>query len=240
MDRPRGRGRPIKHVPVDELRAWRMANWSMAELAYGFSVSRPKIEKVLRESGGNPIARRKVNDFNRTKEVSKQVTKEIIKWRAKGWKLRELGYAFGMTRQGIDQRLKGSNVWKRKRVEIGLTFWRLTVIAEAERGKKGERFVLCQCVCGKEKVIGAYSLGKGENKTKSCGCLQKENSCKSKRRLITIDGRTQHLQAWINDLEVNQRTVRLRVEAGWSWEQALTRPMQNGRRLDGKEKKRAK
>lgn len=57
----------------------------------------------------------------------------------------------------------------------GRKFGRLTVIARAEN--KGEIvFWLCECECGKVRVVQGCSLRSG--RTKSCGCLQKEKVAK--------------------------------------------------------------
>lgn len=52
----------------------------------------------------------------------------------------------------------------------GMTFGRLTVRAEAERGRSGQSRWLCQCSCGNTKSILSQSLREGL--TKSCGCYQ--------------------------------------------------------------------
>jgi len=60
-------------------------------------------------------------------------------------------------------------------------FGRLTVVSEgkSQKLKNGTRkYWLCKCDCGNEKQVISNSLVKG--KTKSCGCLRKENSKKNK------------------------------------------------------------
>lgn len=56
---------------------------------------------------------------------------------------------------------------------LGQKFGRLTVIARAESDKFGKAQWLCQCECGKQKVIASASLRRGL--TKSCGCLLEES-----------------------------------------------------------------
>lgn len=51
----------------------------------------------------------------------------------------------------------------------GQVFGRLTVIGEMQEEKHGHRQWLCQCICGKQKIIAVGSLKNGL--TKSCGCL---------------------------------------------------------------------
>ena len=55
------------------------------------------------------------------------------------------------------------------------TYGRLTVIKSSI--KEGRRYkALCRCVCGTEKLIDETHLRTG--KTKSCGCLQREQIAK--------------------------------------------------------------
>lgn len=59
---------------------------------------------------------------------------------------------------------------------MGLTFGRLTVIARAAKATRppfSARW-LCECTCGKQKVIVGYSLRR--KNTRSCGCLRSEKS----------------------------------------------------------------
>ncbi len=61
---------------------------------------------------------------------------------------------------------------KKNPIKIGEVLGRLTVLTELLiRTKHGSKRFLCQCSCGKEKVIVAGQLRK---ETRSCGCLQKE------------------------------------------------------------------
>lgn len=55
---------------------------------------------------------------------------------------------------------------------IGEQFGRLTVISFVGRDKYRNKFYLCKCKCGTEKIIFRSSLKTGA--TKSCGCLNKE------------------------------------------------------------------
>lgn len=55
---------------------------------------------------------------------------------------------------------------------LGRRFGRLTVISRASNNKRGKARWLCQCECGRKKVILADSLLSG--KTISCGCYRKE------------------------------------------------------------------
>lgn len=60
-------------------------------------------------------------------------------------------------------------------------YGRLLVLKEAER-KNGKRAFLCQCDCGKQKVILMSDLRSG--KTQSCGCLRNERIKKGKQQYI--------------------------------------------------------
>lgn len=55
---------------------------------------------------------------------------------------------------------------------IGQKFERLLVIQSAKKDKWGKSQWLCQCDCGREKIILDFNLKSGN--TKSCGCLQIE------------------------------------------------------------------
>lgn len=64
----------------------------------------------------------------------------------------------------------------RKPIDIkGETFGRLFVLCITdEPSKKGQgRWWLCKCTCGNKKEIRSAELRNG--KTRSCGCLEKEN-----------------------------------------------------------------
>lgn len=58
----------------------------------------------------------------------------------------------------------------------GRKFGRLTAIRRVGKNKKRESLWLCQCVCGRQKIIVSTSLKKGG--TRSCGCLMKEVASK--------------------------------------------------------------
>lgn len=61
----------------------------------------------------------------------------------------------------------------RKKDLIGERFGRLKVVALDH--SNGNRYWLCKCDCGNQKVVASASLLQG--KTQSCGCLQREKSC---------------------------------------------------------------
>ena len=67
----------------------------------------------------------------------------------------------------------------------GKVFGRLTVISQAASDKCGHARWLCQCECGKEKIISSSSLIEGS--TQSCGCLRNERLTASKNPLIYLD-----------------------------------------------------
>lgn len=54
----------------------------------------------------------------------------------------------------------------------GQKFNRLTAVKFVKKDNKRKPYWLFKCNCGKEKVIGKYSVVHG--RTKSCGCLHKE------------------------------------------------------------------
>jgi hypothetical protein len=57
----------------------------------------------------------------------------------------------------------------------GRTFGRLTVLRMSDRvGKKGDKYWVCLCKCGKEKDISGVNLRSG--RIQSCGCLGHETA----------------------------------------------------------------
>ena len=60
-------------------------------------------------------------------------------------------------------------------------FGRLTVIAPAEKNGKRTQW-LCQCECGKQKVVKTESLRQGT--CRSCGCLRTETAQKNGRKVL--------------------------------------------------------
>ena len=74
---------------------------------------------------------------------------------------------------------------------IGQRFGRLVVISKAEKpvgSNRRRNYWLCQCDCGKQKVVASDKLLNGD--TKSCGCLKIELA---KKKLENYkDGRTTH------------------------------------------------
>lgn len=65
---------------------------------------------------------------------------------------------------------------------IGAKFGRLTIL-KLHGVKYRHKYWLCQCACGKQTIVHDTHLPSGH--TKSCGCLQKEQTAKSnhKRKL---------------------------------------------------------
>lgn len=69
----------------------------------------------------------------------------------------------------------------------GQQFSKLTVLEEAGIDKHNNKMWLCQCECGKQKVISGQYLRRGT--TKSCGCLKGYNlSIEGKKRLKDLTG----------------------------------------------------
>lgn len=64
-----------------------------------------------------------------------------------------------------------------KKIEINDKFGRLTVLEEVPREQRPSpagRYYLCQCECGRQKVVYGHNLKTGN--TKSCGCLSRQIS----------------------------------------------------------------
>lgn len=58
---------------------------------------------------------------------------------------------------------------------IGEKFGRLTVLRQVDKPehiKKNDKYFLCRCECGREKIVNGYNLRRGL--TTSCGCYAKE------------------------------------------------------------------
>jgi len=77
----------------------------------------------------------------------------------------------------ICREIVGGEPMGRKRIDLtGQKFGRLTVVKYVENDKWNKSRWLCQCDCGNQKNILSNSLK--SNRTKSCGCLNKENITK--------------------------------------------------------------
>ena len=63
-------------------------------------------------------------------------------------------------------------------IKKGDEFNRLTAIKFNHRNKRSNQYWLFKCCCGKEKVICVDAVKRGI--TKSCGCLKKETTAKTK------------------------------------------------------------
>ena len=74
--------------------------------------------------------------------------------------------------------------------EVGNRYGRLTVVEYAWTRKNNGKYAMwrCKCDCGKEVVCSGHNLREGN--TKSCGCLNIENSTK---RIVSLN--TKHGQA---------------------------------------------
>jgi len=70
------------------------------------------------------------------------------------------------------------------KTKIGEKYGKLLVIAFSHKNKRGEKYYLCRCECGNEKIIRGSNLRYG--KTKSCGCLNSDDltGCKFGRLLV--------------------------------------------------------
>jgi hypothetical protein len=70
---------------------------------------------------------------------------------------------------------------------LGFTRGRLTVKSYAGNNNKGRAKWLCQCNCGKTKVILGDHLTRRRDSVLSCGCLQQENRTKHGAYLPNAD-----------------------------------------------------
>lgn len=71
----------------------------------------------------------------------------------------------------------------------GKRFGRLTVISRAENRKDGKARWKCLCDCGKETIVYAYSLKRGN--TKSCGCIRSEDLTGKRFGHLTVIGKAE-------------------------------------------------
>jgi hypothetical protein len=71
---------------------------------------------------------------------------------------------------------------KKLEVHPGDKYNRLTIIKEVEK-RKGKRYVLCQCDCGKMDIVRFVALRAGE--VKSCGCWKREKSASRMHEMAT-------------------------------------------------------
>lgn len=80
------------------------------------------------------------------------------------------GYQSNISEFGYNLReVTGTNQGMSLKYKVGDTFERVTLLEPKNSG-----YWLCQCSCGKIKIICVYSLKRGA--IKSCGCLNKQNA----------------------------------------------------------------
>ena len=112
----------------------------------------------------------------------------------------------------------------------GRTFGRLTVVSFA--GVRGPHKLLLwrvQCSCGSpEKSVWGNALRNGT--TRSCGCFNRERAAQRGERLI-VDGEEKYIKEWARIADITVFTIRYRLKAGWTPEQAVFAPPQGGVRL---------
>ena len=61
-------------------------------------------------------------------------------------------------------------------------FERLTVVKHHKKDNNGNNYWLCKCDCGNEELISVRGNSLTFGNTKSCGCLQKENTSKGNKK----------------------------------------------------------
>lgn len=87
---------------------------------------------------------------------------------------------------------------------IGLVFGKLTVLSESGRSKDKQKMYLCRCECGKEKIVIAGNLRKG-NST-SCGCARK-NKCSARMSFLNFRHGESKTKLWKTWKGVVERTT---------------------------------
>ena len=76
---------------------------------------------------------------------------------------------------------------RKKEDFTGRVFNRLTVIKENGKTKSGDILWLCQCNCENKTLLNITASNLRRKHTQSCGCLQKENLSKAKKKYNTYD-----------------------------------------------------
>lgn len=76
---------------------------------------------------------------------------------------------------------------RKKEDFTGRVFNRLTVIKENGKTKSGDILWLCQCNCENKTLLNVTASNLRREHTQSCGCLQKENLSKVKKKYNVYD-----------------------------------------------------
>ena len=76
---------------------------------------------------------------------------------------------------------------RKKEDFTGRVFNRLTVIKENGKTKSGDILWLCQCNCENKTLLNVTASNLRKEHTQSCGCLQKENLSKAKKKYNIYD-----------------------------------------------------
>jgi hypothetical protein len=77
---------------------------------------------------------------------------------------------------------------------VGQKLGRLTVVSRSDSTADGRSLFLCACECGRQVVAIGKDLRRGH--TKSCGCLSKETTSKTKRIHGESRPQTPEFRAW--------------------------------------------
>lgn len=94
---------------------------------------------------------------------------------------------------------------------VGDDFDRLTVKAHATRSRTGRRRFVCSCSCGRERIVQAAHLLRGN--VRSCGCLQIDVNRRLKFRHGATIKHTPEYRSWC---AMNQRCANPR-DIHWKW-----------------------
>lgn len=106
-------------------------------------------------------------------------------------------------------------------VSLNEKFSRWTVInIEVERSKSGVARCKCKCDCGNESIITIFDL-KSKKSTQCKSCATREINKNRKVIMLTARGETRSLMEWSRKLNVNNMTIRRRLQSGWNHEEAL-------------------
>jgi len=116
----------------------------------------------------------------------------------------------------------------------GREFGRLTVMAFAGVHGPHKMLLWCvQCSCGSpERKVWGNALRNGS--TRSCGCLSRETAQQRGARLV-VNGEEKSIKEWSQIADITVFTIRYRLKAGWTPEQAVFSPPQGGVRLQNAE-----
>jgi hypothetical protein len=122
-------------------------------------------------------------------------------------------------------------------VHVGAVIGRLTVIAEAEQKRHGQRAWICRCSCPKQTVKTVVQGNLRAGTTKSCGCAHRDSMAHTNRtRFVMYEGEKLHVSEAARRAGISRNVLLSRLKVGWP-EEHLFRPADSqfrvGQRVGG-------